>query len=167
MENIEWKRFRETEYFVSNSGLVMNTKKNKNNILNGSPDKDGYIRVDISFGARKTAKHFQIHRLVAECFLPIVSDKNLINHIDSNKKNNHYSNLEWCTCKENVDHFFNSENARIGEKCYQAKFTDTEVTQIKKSLRSGTSVEDLAAIHNVHRSTIHKIKMGKNWAHIS
>jgi len=29
-----------------------------------------------------------------------------INHIDGNKQNNHYTNLEWCSRKHNIQHSF-------------------------------------------------------------
>lgn len=44
-----------------------------------------------------------VHRLVAEAFLD--TEKNqCVNHIDGDKLNNHYSNLEWLTYKQNSEH---------------------------------------------------------------
>lgn len=45
-----------------------------------------------------------IHRLVAEAFIPKVDGKNIVNHLDGNKLNCYYRNLEWCTYSENAQH---------------------------------------------------------------
>lgn len=45
-----------------------------------------------------------IHRLVAKAFIPQVEGKDIVNHIDGNKLNCYYKNLEWCTYSENAQH---------------------------------------------------------------
>nr|DAJ46917.1 MAG TPA: homing endonuclease [Caudoviricetes sp.] len=48
------------------------------------------------------------HRVVATMFIPeIYPPKDLqVNHIDNTRTNNHVSNLEWCTSRENLKHYY-------------------------------------------------------------
>lgn len=79
--------------------------------------KFGYKRVQLSKDGKH--KHALVHRLVALAFLKPVESKAQVNHKDSNRSNNHVSNLEWCTPKENtahgVKHGFIGANQPIGK----------------------------------------------------
>ena len=101
-----WKDIPNYEglYQVSNLGRVKSTpicKHKKPRILKNIP-RNGYFSVILCDG--KTQKNVFVHRLVAECFVPNPENKPIVNHIDGNKSNPHFSNLEWCTQKENVRH---------------------------------------------------------------
>ena len=59
---------------------------------------------------------------MAECFVSGYGDKLQVNHIDGNKLNNVFTNLEWCTVGENSQHAY---------ECGLKKRTGNNVTPIK------------------------------------
>jgi len=88
-------------FLVSNLGRLR-TKTGK--ISNTNPRKeDGYIRPTL-YTEEGKRKLFFLHRLVALAFVDGYKEDLQVNHIDENKANNHFSNLEWTTAKENVNH---------------------------------------------------------------
>lgn len=95
-------------YKISNHGQVFSVRKNI--ILNPKFAGHGYLRTTLSLDGVK--KQFYIHRIVAVVFLgEPPKGKNEINHIDSNKENNYFENLEWSSRKENLNHAY--ENGSI------------------------------------------------------
>ena len=68
--------------------------------------RSGYKVVYFKKGNTKTSK--QVHRLVAQAFIPNPENKPQVNHIDGNKHNNNVDNLEWVTVSENAIHALNT-----------------------------------------------------------
>lgn len=66
------------------------------------PKIDRYKRVTLLKDQKPNI--FSVHRLVALTFIPNPENKPTVNHKDGNKLNNHVSNLEWATYKENMQH---------------------------------------------------------------
>ena len=76
MRRIEWKHIKDFEnYLISNEGMIQNSKKGT--YLKPDISKTGYYRVQLS---NKKKKHFQLHRLVAETFIPNPDNKEQVNH---------------------------------------------------------------------------------------
>lgn len=120
MKNEVWKDINglEGKYQISNYGRIKrkeysiirnNGRKQtwKEKILKPTKDASGYL------GIRSCTKNnlqngksitLRIHRLVAEAFIDNPNNYNFVNHKDGNKLNNCVENLEWCTCKENIIH---------------------------------------------------------------
>ena len=99
--NEVWKEIWEnSNYFISNLGKI----KRNNKILKLNKNARGYLYCNISTNGKVTK--VKIHRLVAITFVDNLNNKDTVNHIDGNKLNNHYTNLEWLTRKENIQHYF-------------------------------------------------------------
>ena len=101
LEKIKDIKGYEGLYQVSSWGKVISVKTNK--VLSPEINSKGYLRVDL-YDSTGKKKHYKVHRLVAEAFIPNPENKPQINHIDGNTQNNSITNLEWCTSSENMNH---------------------------------------------------------------
>jgi hypothetical protein len=71
---------------------------------------------------RKWKKAFN-HRLVALAFVEgRTEEKNVVDHIDTNKTNNYYKNLKWCTQKENMNNELTVEKMWLNDTKRQPCF---------------------------------------------
>jgi len=85
----------EDKYEISNYGNVRNKY---GHIFTPKKANNGYLRSSVGM------KRDYTHRLVAEHFVDNPHGLPEVNHIDGNKKNNFYQNLEWVTRKQNCEH---------------------------------------------------------------
>ncbi len=97
-DNKEFRRYKNTIYYVSNDGKVYSTFCKR--LLKPYIDKDGYPRIDCYYNGIQ--KHIKVHRMVYECWVGKIADGKQVNHYDDNKLNNHYTNLYLGTQKENI-----------------------------------------------------------------
>ena len=159
------KRFRDTEYFVSENGDVFRNEKQ----LKPSKDTGGYLGVNVCKNG--IVKRFMIHRMVGECYLENENNLPEINHEDGNKSNNRYSNLKWTTSGDNKKHAYNNGLmiAPKGEKSKVSKLKNDDVIYIKKNYKfrdKKYNISTLSKMFSVSTSTIKDIINNKTWKHI-
>lgn len=88
-------------YQKSSHGTMMH-KKYSGKMMTPTDNGNGYLMICLSDGGSR--KSFYVHRLVADAFIPNPMRLPEINHIDYDKSNNDFLNLEWCTRLENIHH---------------------------------------------------------------
>ena len=167
MDKEIWKDIKgfEKRYQISNYGRVKSLSKFVNNnpknssigyytkekILKVFDNKNGYKLVKLYKNNKKYTK--KVHRLVAEAFIPNLENKSQVNHIDGDKSNNCLDNLEWNTCKENINHAFNNNliNIKKGQENSHSKKInqyDLEGNYIK-TWNSITEAQNFLHIKNI------------------
>jgi len=117
------RQFRKTNYWVTEDGEIFRyfpkrqypkgskqadgsyayykTKPEEYKKLKAQNHNKGYNMVMIYDNPIK-GKVTLIHHLVAECYLGNRPKGMVIDHIDNNPKNNHYTNLQYITHTENI-----------------------------------------------------------------
>ena len=161
MVNEIWENIKGYDkYQISNFGNVKRKKSvvlysnNKVAIYKERPLKKeisrGYHRV--SFSEKNIVNRFLVHRLVAQHFIKNENKKKCVNHLDGNKFNNHYSNLEWCTHSENEKHSYDV----LGKINPIRKLKENAVIDIRKNAIKGQNgnINHFIEKYNVCRKTI-------------
>ena len=141
------------DYIITKEGNVINKKRG--NVLKPQPNGKGYLRVWIG------KRLYFVHRLVAEKYVPNPENKKQVNHIDGNKLNNHYTNLEWVSNQENRKHAMVNQLHLCGEKCPYSKLTEDAVIFIRNN--KTLTINEMAKKFNVNRNTISDVIHYRTW----
>ncbi len=136
-------------------------------IISPYSSKDGYLSVSFRTGGRKS-HHRQIHRMVAEAFCEKQDGCDVVNHIDCDRSNNHFLNLEWTTTAGNSAHMMSMgrANPRRGSKVTTSKLTESDVIDIIHRLTSGETHISISKIYGISDRVISGINGGKLWLHV-
>ena len=94
----------EYKYEINELGQIRNTKSKK--ILKQRVNMRGYYVIGYNDKDRGHCVPKELHRLVAEAWMPNEDNLPCVNHIDGVKLNNSVSNLEWCTYSQNSMHAY-------------------------------------------------------------
>lgn len=146
-------------YSVPRNGTTCNYKIKKPFIK-----KEGYVSIVLN---NKGKKHFYIHRLVAQVFIPNPKNRPCVNHKNGIKTDNCVENLEWCTYSENHKHAYKINLMKKGEKHHGSKLTKKQVLEIRKKYKLYKNTQKiLANKYGVSGSTISEIINRKIWKHV-
>lgn len=129
-------------YSISNFGMVKSLsriiKNNGNNyrkrehILSQNTSSNMHCSVALCKNGKTYSK--LVHRLVAEAFIPNPHNKQIVDHIDTDPKNNKVDNLRWVTVQENclnpLTRIHNSESKK-GHPYYGRPLTKDEKEKIR------------------------------------
>ncbi len=167
----EWKEipYADYKYEISNFGRIKSyvQQKKRGKILN--PSKIGGFCV-ISLKYQGKPKHFLVHKLVAEAFVPKKKETdNVVIHLDWNKSNNYYKNLKWVSKEESYKRMhekLREDRKKKGKIVTYSKLKKEEVSLIKSMLERGVKQKIIAKMFCVSEMQITRIKRGDNWAEI-
>lgn len=133
-------------------------------LLSFREGKYGYLYTIISINKiRKTVKP---HRLVALNFIPNPLNLPEVNHLDGNKLNNAFWNLEWSTKSNNIQHAFNIglKISKKGESSHYAKLNKEIVSKIREDYKKENITQlSLSRKYEVSQAQIQRIVTNKNW----
>ena len=141
-------------YYVTKYGEVWNTETMTK--VKGRVNR-GYRRVNLG-----TVHYVTIHRLVAYHFVSVSKDlldqglskENLVvNHLDGNKLNNRWDNLEWTTNDGNMAH-------ASATGLMHTTIADHVLEHIFKRLEEGWSNTDISRETDIPVSTVSAIRQG-------
>lgn len=146
-----------SDYEITPEGTVIN--KHTGRILKQQFNDKGYLRFGIM--TDKGRRMVLVHRIVAQLYVPNPDNKPQVNHIDGNKSNNKYDNLEWVTNQENRDHAMQHGLHHTGEQCSWSKLTKEDVIFIRNHPEMKSS--ELSKMFNVSVRTISDVRLYKSW----
>ena len=159
-----WKHINGfSNYMVNQYGDIININRN-NKLKRSHITKYGYRRITLCNNYH--VKHYFIHRLIAEYFIPNKHNYPCVNHIDGNKLNNSIENLEWCNHSKNNKHAYllGLNKKRSGESHPRSKLSQDDVNNIRKIYsKGGTTYRKLAIMYNVTYAHIGAIVRMKIW----
>jgi hypothetical protein len=171
LEKEVWKSIPYTDhkYEVSNFGRVKSYCQDQKNGKLLKPSRiSGFYVVSLKVGGK--ARHYLVHKLVAEAFVPKEKDSDeVVIHLDWDKSNNYYKNLKWVSkseCYQRMHKKLQEERKKRGKVITYSKLKAEEVSLIKSMLARGVKQKLIAKMFCVSEMQITRIKKGENWKEI-
>lgn len=165
-------------YKVSTHGRVLScgrvvadrrtgTRAKKDRLLKLTVDSTGYQRVSLCRGS-SYKEVWKVHRLVASHFCQKPDECDVVNHLDNDKVNNHYANLEWTTSLGNNQHMTRQGRGKPpkGEASF-SKLTDADIREIRRLCDEGVPQATVGKRFGIAQAQVWRIKERIRWAHVA
>lgn len=172
IEDELWKdiTIADKKYEVSNYGRVKSYCYDK---VNGKILKPGLTKGfhTVTFNTEGKKKTFLVHKLVAMYFVDKENEnQTIVIHLDWNKKNNYFKNLQWVTKDEAYSRIMPrlQEINKIKNKgiIRNSKLKAEDVKVLKGMLEKGVKQNVIAKLFSISEMQVTRIKRGENWAKI-
>lgn len=174
-ENILWVELEHPEimsgrYMISEYGDIYSRSTHK--ILKPFYDRDGYKRIELTVSCNKYKK-FYVHRLVGFAFVPGHSEENnQLNHINSIRDDNHYTNLEWTTISGNAIHGYKYGFRENNNVVYDEEFIRTLCQLISEGFTNKEVYSKVMGTDDIYSNKkvytlISRLRNKDNWVDIS
>lgn len=170
MEDELWMPIKDWngKYWISNHGRFKSiggkyTKLHPDGYVTlGFPDTTGYKSAMLRRPG--VSERNRIHVYVAEHFCLKIKGCECVNHLDGDKWNNYYKNLEWDTMGGNVRHAVATGLMNMkGENHPNGKLKEVEVIQMRILRKSGSTYQKIANQYGVNRRHASDVIRGINW----
>jgi hypothetical protein len=158
------KQYLDTPYFVSEDGGVFRDGKE----LSTSLTNKGYKTFRSS--VNNVRKHISIHRAVATLYVPNPDNLPEVDHKDTNKMNNHYTNLEWVSTKENRDRAIRNGLMKVGTDYEHTKLSEDDVKYIRDNYipkHPELGGRALSKKFGIGSAQISRIVNNRRWKHLT
>jgi hypothetical protein len=162
----EWRGINgyKTFYKASDLGRIKSSMPHNGTnerILSQTIATKGYLGCGLYKNKRR--RSFQVHRIIAETFIPNPDNLPEVNHKKGNKKDNVAISLEWSSHNDNIEHAVKNSLMQKGETSHKSKLKEWQVLEIRASNLYPT---ELSMKYNVSKNTIAGIKKRIYWTHI-
>lgn len=114
-----------------------------------------------------------VHILLAEAFIPNQNNEPIVKHIDGDKSNNNLGNLIWTNHSDRMRESYESgERDRLtepkarGTKHPGAKFTESDVKNIRRYVSDGLPVNYIAGIYSCGKTAVYNCAKGRTYKEV-